>query len=1244
MTACLKSYSVDRASYFAEGVDIPDETRWLNRPDAFGTQSELVSYLSQLEEEGFAQFDRDAVLLSWDTVYELLALPEHGESASLLGLPAILPLTPNLISSGGLTDAGFSIAIAGWRFDDGRPIGHQLTTVGAIAEVDGKESMLPEASWRLVQAVKAFAALPVTEKTADVNRRHWARIRSLALAARAGLDNFLARTVVLTPEKLRLRMRKAEVGGTKVVEVIPEFDGAPSDWLRALDGYDRVQPRYDIPDGSGIVHVLIEPPVKAVLSEIKRMPGRRVAGHRAEAFIRNPFALLGEDATQVLSADEFEDEREEAGIYFYRFTAQVVRDEVGICGASLFIESTQKGAMTAEAYTFKSLDDLRDFVRELEDKLSRGMQCCAWEGWDLELFGDAEDQLRTLRDAMAEWLRPRPLVRLSEVYDLSRYSERIKEIGHEKPYYSPYIARQKDDEGWFSAHVTFGFFWTPEGSTEPIGISLGPKDLDKFEADISKAKAEGRDELHLPGCPKPISLPEAEGLIAAVRDAFSDVRTGTFPKPKTIERPDMRPQRPLSLVLKPNIERVEYSEERRRVALARDPELAPRLPKALKPDVELLDHQLKGVAWLQHLWKNTPDFCRGALLADDMGLGKTLQLLTFVASCLEENPKLEPVLVVAPLSLLENWNTEVKRFFKPETLQVETLYGDGLAGKKLRREEIEGELVTEGLTRFLRPQWRGDANIVLTTFETLRDLEFSLASERWSIMICDEAQKIKNANALVTRAAKKQNVRFKIACTGTPVENSLADLWSLFDFIQPGLLGALNEFGVRYRRPIEAKTDEEHARVDELRKHIESQLIRRTKREVAKDLPKKLMVDSCKGIPMSTYQKTLYSHAISMFKSQSREIGKQRFANHLGLLHYLRRVCTDPRPLGQAAHITEPFEDYANKSPKMRWLMVELERIRTRNKSEKVIIYTEYRDIQRLIQGYVREKFSIIPDIINGDTAASAKSALSRQKRIDAFQLKPGFGVIILSPLAVGFGVNIQGANHVIHYTRTWNPAKEDQATDRAHRIGQDKDVFVYCPTVTDPSFKTFEKRLDELLEWKRNLSEDMLNGSGDLSGANFEGLDDVDGVPVMEDRPLTIDDVMRMDADTFEVFCAVLWQKQGFPVVYQTKKSGDGGVDVVAIKGRTGDLIQAKSSLEEGKKLGWEAVKDVVAGEAAYMEKHHGVTFTKYSATNQFFNDDARKQAEINHVTLVNQENLREMLQNHSVTLMEIEQYLLAA
>ncbi len=158
-----------------------------------------------------------------------------------------------------------------------------------------------------------------------------------------------------------------------------------------------------------------------------------------------------------------------------------------------------------------------------------------------------------------------------------------------------------------------------------------------------------------------------------------------------------------------------------------------------------------------------------------------------------------------------------------------------------------------------------------------------------------------------------------------------------------------------------------------------------------------------------------------------------------------------------------------------------------RDRDEKVIVFCEFKAIQRLIRHYVRESFGIPVDIINGDTSAAADAVDSRQKRIRAFQEYPGFGVIILSPVAVGFGVNMQSANHVIHFTRTWNPAKEDQATDRAYRIGQTKDVFVYYPSVSAKDFKTFDVKLDELLECKRILAKDMLNGAGDISTEDFD-------------------------------------------------------------------------------------------------------------------------------------------------------------
>src|SRR5262249_24232947 len=249
--------------------------------------------------------------------------------------------------------------------------------------------------------------------------------------------------------------------------------------------------------------------------------------------------------------------------------------------------------------------------------------------------------------------------------------------------------------------------------------------------------------------------------------------------------------------------------------------------------------------------------------------------------------------------------------------------------------------------------------------------------------------------------------------------------------------------------------------------------------------------------------------------------------------HYLRLICTDPQRHGLSVFVPEPVAAYSKKAPKLAWLLDQLAEIRS--KGEKAIVFCEFRNIQRLLQYYINEAFAYRADIINGNTLASASSSLSRQKRLKALQARPGFGVIILSPLAVGFGVNIQGANHVIHYTRTWNPAKEDQATDRAYRIGQTKDVHVYRPIVCADEFKTFDQKLDELLSWKRELSQDMLNGSFDLTAKDFSDLGAPDGATLDEGWTLSISDVMALHPDAFECFCAALWAKLKFSVVYRT-------------------------------------------------------------------------------------------------------------
>jgi SNF2 family DNA or RNA helicase len=261
---------------------------------------------------------------------------------------------------------------------------------------------------------------------------------------------------------------------------------------------------------------------------------------------------------------------------------------------------------------------------------------------------------------------------------------------------------------------------------------------------------------------------------------------------------------------------------------------------------------------------------------------------------------------------------------------------------------------------------------------------------------------------------------------------------------------------------------------------IEPQVLRRMKADVATDLSEKIVDEVCRRLPMSNIQRGLYVEAVDGLRRQT---GKAGSAAHLGLLHRLRLICSEPgRPDGESF---DAMDRYRAMSPKLDWLVDTLGAIS--RQGEKVIIFCEFKAVQRLIRHYVREAFGVDVDIINGDTSAAAYRADSRQKRIRAFQERPGFGVIVLSPVAVGFGVNMQAANHVIHFTRTWNPAKEDQATDRAYRIGQTKDVYVYYPTVSAPDFKTFDVKLDELLDRKRSLAGDMLNGTGDIGLSDFD-------------------------------------------------------------------------------------------------------------------------------------------------------------
>ena len=1197
-------------------------------------------FLTQLVDDGHAVEAEDGYLLGWDGLYTALDAPAYAQLPELLQLPRFTDTRPALRSSQALTDHDFSIAIAGWLRDDGSTAEGEL--VGPVLDEGARQSLLSPQQWSLFKHVVSFSRRPDTERDDISHRQAWGRIRKLAQNAGARLDDFLYRSVVLTPEKLQIGLRRSDaVIDDRVIEIEPRFEGAPADWLEAFDRSKEVRDRYDIVTPEGIIQVLITPKVRTVLQEVKRLPGRRVAGSRAQAFLLNPFATLGDDAVDVIEETQFEKAREDAGLDYERFTPVFERDASGYPHKmGLLIETAVASGPTSSETQWLNDSQLNSFIEALYRAIKLGYQLVAWDGYDLVLDGNAQQYHKELKEALQRRQAPPTLVSYAQVHDLSGYSARIEGIGVEKPYYSPYIAKKKEDEGWFPENVLPVVVYTPKDGGEPIAVPTSKPAIEELKKDVQAAQAAGKSEICVSWLNRTMPIAEANQVVARFEEVFKDVETTKSFDPTKYVRPEKDTLGPKKqLVLRANIQSLEY-EEMRREALQAVP-AEPKLPKSIRPEYLLLPHQRAGLAWMQHLYSLQTDYqVRGAVLADDMGLGKTFQLLTLMAWLLERYPSIPPMLVVAPVSLLENWAEEAAKFFVPGALPILTAYGEGLAQLRVPRAHIDQRLLAEdGLVKFLRPNWVGTAKVVLTTYETLRDLEFSFAAQKWSLMVCDEAQRIKNPAAMVTRAAKKQNVDFKIACTGTPVENTLADMWCLFDYVQPGLLGALNDFGQRYRKPIEAKTDEEKARVDELRAKIEPQILRRLKADVATDLPAKIVVEECRKLPLSAAQRNLYARAIEGFKKRGDPKAASPFKNHLGLLHYLRLVCTDPRPHGLTVFKPEPPLLYREKAPKLDFLLDQLVAIKA--KREKVIVFCEFREIQRLLQHYIEAEFGIRPDIINGDTSASSTHTTSRQKRIKAFQEADGFGALVLSPAAVGFGVNVQAANHVVHYTRTWNPAKEDQATDRAYRIGQKKPVYVYYPVVCADDFVTFDVKLDQLLTQKRSLAEDMLNGSGDVTPGDFNIADvvpeaEADGI----DERVSLDMALRMTWQHFECLVGALWTKRGYDS-YRTPGTSDNGVDVVALLGAKGQLVQAKSSGSDGAMLGWEAVKDVVTGEAFYRRRHPGVEFAKVCITNQFFNRQARENAALNDVELLDQTDLAAMLTDHVVTMLEVERML---
>ena len=609
-----------------------------------------------------------------------------------------------------------------------------------------------------------------------------------------------------------------------------------------------------------------------------------------------------------------------------------------------------------------------------------------------------------------------------DLFDLSEiYSDRVIEIGIYKPKFYPFISPYR------STWIAGAEIETPENGTTKIEIET-EEELAELEELIDEAEEKGMDVF--PFADTMISVDDAKFLADMAHEQLSHPS-----KPINTKRNGRE-----VLIIEENADELGFEQER--PELQNEGRYTLYENDFLLPDFQLKPHQREGIAWLQHLYQH---HAGGCLLADDMGLGKTLQVLYFIDWHSRNNPGHKPYLIVAPVSLMENWENEYTRFFCESRLKVSRMVSS-MVPRQFNQKVID---VMQKM------------DILLTSYETLRNGQLNFCAVDYEIVVLDEAQKIKTPGTLVTNAAKALKSTFKVAMTGTPVENTLMDLWCIMDFCVPGLLGNAKSFAANYQTPLRNPDTDLEGIGNEIHNTLGLHFLRRVKSDVAKDLPSKFEVKESREMP--AIQEQTYQHVINEYLSGIQE-------NMLVTINQIREVSEHPYLYDDTLHDRD-LPEVMESSARLQLTSVFLEQIR--QKDEKVIIFSERKEIQRLLQRLVWERYNIVAKIVNGDTPTGGKTENrhSRQACIDDFQRRKGFNVIIMSPLAAGMGLNVTAANHVIHYSRHWNPAKEEQATDRAYRIGQTKDVYVYYPMAVSPHFQAFDVTLDELLARKSHLA-----------------------------------------------------------------------------------------------------------------------------------------------------------------------------
>ncbi|UUZ83036.1 DEAD/DEAH box helicase [Paenibacillus sp. P26] len=464
---------------------------------------------------------------------------------------------------------------------------------------------------------------------------------------------------------------------------------------------------------------------------------------------------------------------------------------------------------------------------------------------------------------------------------------------------------------------------------------------------------------------------------------------------------------------------------------------------------DLRRYQREGVSWLLFMRR----FGLGRCLADDMGLGKTVQFIAYLLHAREESARGKvpsaPALLICPTSVLGNWQKELERF--APSLSIYLHYGP---------QRMKGEQLAEAVK---------DADLVLTSYNLAQIDEEDLCMIHWDAIGLDEAQNIKNAYTKQSAAVRRLEARHRIALTGTPIENRLTELWSIYDFINPGYLGTLSSFTRHYVNPIEKGGDEDLVR--QVQQLVRPFLLRRVKKDPAiqLDLPEK--VETKAYVSLTLEQATLYENVVQELMTKLETLtGIEKKGQILATLTKLKQICDHPSLFLKETGIGAAWEERSSKVSRLMAMIQEL-----RDEGDNCLIFTQFVEMGHLLQSVLERELGERVQFLHGGVPKQQRDQMVARFQNPDVPENERCGIFILSLKAGGTGLNLTATNHVFHFDRWWNPAVENQATDRAFRIGQTRNVQVHKFV----ALGTLEERIDEMIERKQGLSQQIV-GTGE--------------------------------------------------------------------------------------------------------------------------------------------------------------------